>query len=71
MTEKEQENMKGLLIILFDIASIIILTAAAYAERGYYAFGGEVLLIAAILIFSLCQLETNVSRETTKRSRRR
>ena len=41
--------MKGLLVVLLDIASILALSIAAYQQRHCYAVGGEAVLICAIL----------------------
>lgn len=62
--------MKGFLVVLLDIVAIIGLTAVTWVNRGCFTVGGEVLLIAAMLIGSmifLCRNETNVSHETFKR----
>ena len=62
--------MKGFLIVLLDIVAIVGLTAVTWIKRGCFTVGGEVLLIAAILVGSmifLCRNETNVSCETSKR----
>ena len=45
--------MKGLLVVLLDIASILALSIAAYQQRHCYAVGGEAVLICAILGLSL------------------
>jgi len=53
--------VKGLLILILDILSIIGLTVAAYMQRGFYTIGGEVVLITAILCGSLMLLESRQS----------
>ena len=45
--------MKGLCIVLLDIASILALSVAAYQQRHCYTMGGEAVLICAILGLSL------------------
>ncbi len=45
--------MKGLLIVILDVFSILGLTVFAYMQRHYYALGGEVILICGILSISL------------------
>lgn len=49
--------MKNLLIVLFDIISIIGLTIWAFLNRGYFTNGGETFLIAAILAVSMYLLK--------------
>ena len=59
--------MKGLCIVLLDIASILALSVAAYQQRHCYTVGGEAVLICAILGLSLWAMSPKKAGTRAKR----